>query len=261
MRPTTSMQPLLRVLAALSGCLLLAGCAGIPQGSVNTAPARGGMAVVQRGDTLYSIAFRNGLNYHDLAAWNGIGPKYTIYPGQRLRLTPPQGAARAAVPVPEPSPKLASTVQPRVVPGVPQAVPAPVVTTPAPLPVPTAATGNGWRWPTQGRVVTRFDPPDDKGINIAGRYGQEVVAAAPGEVVYSGNALKGYGELVIVKHGGDFLSAYGFNSRRVVSEGQQVAAGQLIAQMGEGPGQTPELHFEIRYKGQPVDPLRYLPAR
>lgn len=118
-----------------------------------------------------------------------------------------------------------------------------------------------WQWPTQGAVSTGFDPPNEKGVNIEGQYGQSVVAAAPGTVVYSGNALKGYGELIIIKHSDDYLSAYGFNSRRVVHEGQQVRAGQLIAQMGEGPGQKAELHFEIRYKGQPVDPRKYLPKQ
>lgn len=259
MRPITRPRVRPRLVATLAGCLLFAGCAGIPQNPTSAAPPRAGTVVVQRGDTLYSIAFRNGLNYHDLAAWNRIGPKYTIYPGQRLRLTPPRAVA---APVSTPAPKVsAPKPPPPAAQRAPQTTPAPLVTTPAPLPAPAAVSSGGWQWPTQGRVVTRFDPPTDKGINIAGRYGQEVVAAAPGEVVYSGNALKGYGELVIVKHAGDFLSAYGFNSRRLVSEGQQVAAGQLIAQMGEGPGQTAELHFEIRYKGQPVDPLKYLPAR
>lgn len=223
------------------------------------APAAGrpGQTVVVRpGDTLYSIAFRNSLDYRELASWNGIGTDYTIYPGQQLRLSPPASSppprgATAAAPGVAPVP---ARPAPSAVPSAPAAVPAPAV-------LATASGVGQWRWPTAGTLTGRFDPPSQKGIDIAGAYGQNVVAAATGVVVYSGNALKGYGELVIIKHSDDYLSAYGFNQRRVVQEGETVRAGQVIAQMGEGPGQVPELHFEIRYKGQPVNPLKYLPPQ
>lgn len=219
---------------------------------------RGNVAVVRKGDTLYSIAFRHNLDYRQLAAWNGIGSNFTIYPGQRLRLSPPphRSAPRrtAAITPATPSPPISPSTPVKATP-VPASAPIPSFT-------PSGAFDpRHWRWPANGQVVTPFNPPKEKGINIGGHYGASVVAAAPGTVVYSGNALKGYGELIIIKHSDDYLSAYGFNSRRVVHEGQQVEAGQLIAQMGEGPGQTPELHFEIRYRGQPVDPRKYLPSR
>lgn len=231
-------------LAAFS--LALAGCGGLLSWQPAPAPPdRGGYAIVKPGDTLYSIAFRNNLDYHDVAAWNGIGPDYTIYPGQRLRLTPPLAAARAP---PRQSSRAAQT-------------PMPPAETSAGT-IASAGAAAAWRWPTPGKVVRRFDPADgSKGIDIEGRLGQTVVAAAAGKVVYSGSALKGYGQLIIVKHNERFLSAYGYNRRRLVVEGDWVRAGQPIAELGEGPQQRPELHFEIRDKGVPVDPLRLLPAR
>ncbi len=275
------------VLAALA--LSLSGCVGLlyfdepgaPQrrgvAPAGPAPATGATTIVQRGDTLYSIAFRNNLDYRQLAAWNGIGDNYTIYAGQRLRLSPPPQTATAMpapTPIPVPAPASAADasapgfvmVSPAPVPA--QSVP-PVVAHPAPAPAispapataPVTVSKDGWQWPTAGTVSGRFNPPGEKGIEIGGHYGQAVLAATAGVVVYSGNALKGYGELVILKHSDDYLSAYGFNQRRLVQEGETVRAGQVIAQMGEGPGQVPELHFEIRYKGQPVDPLKYLPSR
>ena len=119
-----------------------------------------------------------------------------------------------------------------------------------------------WEWPTRGKVVRGFTGDvSSKGLDIAGDAGQIVVAAAGGKVVYSGSALKGYGELVIIKHDEQYLSAYGYNRRRLVEEGQQVLAGQPIAEVGEGPEQRPLLHFEIRDRGRPVDPLPLLPKR
>jgi lipoprotein NlpD len=241
---------------SLTGCGLLSWQEGGPRrtSSRYRAPPAAGEYVVQPGDTLYSIAFRNQLDYHDLANWNGIGRDYLILPGQRLRLTPPrQMVLRAPMPPassqpPSPAPPVATAPTP--------AVPA--------APPSTAAAGDnvgGWRWPTQGTVVHRFNPDDGaKGIDIAAPPGQLVVAAAPGKVVYSGSALKGYGELIIIKHSERYLSAYGYNHRRLVQEGQEVAAGQAIAEVGYGPEQKPMLHFEIRDRGKPVDPLSMLPA-
>jgi lipoprotein NlpD len=125
-----------------------------------------------------------------------------------------------------------------------------------------SVAGVAWRWPADGRVTNRFvaGDPARQGVDILGREGQAVTAAADGEVVYSGNGLLGYGELVIIKHSGDFLSAYGHNRRRLVAEGARVKGGQAIAEMGRGGG-VERLHFEIRRDGKPVDPLGYLPRR
>jgi lipoprotein NlpD len=261
----------LRLAALLGWAALQTGCAGLlnwstPAAQTHHRPAQGQRSgdhyTVQRGDTLYSIAFRNQLDYHELAAWNGIGPDYRIYPGQVLRLSAP---ASPQVPHPAPGglyPSPAGTAdtqaprsasQPGAAPGAPQE--------PA-VPAGPAPSARRWEWPTRGTVARAFDPADGaKGIDIAGDYGQIVVAAAAGKVVYSGSALKGYGELIIVKHDEDYLSAYGYNRRRLVQEGQWVAAGQPIAELGMGPQQKPLLHFEIRDKGRPVDPLALLPRR
>ncbi|MCE3001621.1 MAG: peptidoglycan DD-metalloendopeptidase family protein, partial [Xanthomonadaceae bacterium] len=125
------------------------------------------------------------------------------------------------------------------------------------------ASGVRWRWPADGTPVNRFaaGDPARQGIDVRGRAGAPVVAAADGEVVYSGNGLVGYGELIIIKHSAEFLSAYGHNRRRLVAEGQRVKAGQAIAEMGRAPNGFDALHFEIRRAGRPTDPLQFLPPR
>ncbi len=225
------------------------------------APDNGGSTVVKKGDTLYSIAFRNNLDYHDLAAWNGIPGNYAIYPGQRLRLHPPRQSNRSThvAAAPEFAARSAPVVSSRPSPMILAPAPTPPVDTIQPLGG-QAFNSDHWRWPVNGKVLLQFDPGHgSKGINIAGRLGQTVVAAAPGKVAYSGSALKGYGELVIIKHDERYLSAYGYNQRRLVEEGQWVSAGQAIAEVGEGPEHRDELHFEIRDHGRPVDPLLLLP--
>ena len=285
------------ILAALTAC----GSHSVRHGTVSSSEANAarpvagaGQYVVQRGDTLYSIAFRNQIDYHDLADWNGIGRGYTIYPGRVLRLTPPGGTvlpppARDNSPIPlGPPPRTGSpppvalSQPPRVQTPTPTPPPAPTVpplppdtapraAIPSAAPVATPAEGDvsgprfdsgRWEWPTRGKVVRGFIADgSSKGIDIAGDLGQIVVAAASGRVVYSGSALKGYGELVIIKHDEQYLSAYGYNRRRLVEEGQQVLAGQPIAELGEGPEQKPVLHFEVRDRGKPVDPVPLLPRR
>ena len=207
-------------------------------------PKYGATAVVQRGQTVYRIATENGITALDLALWNDIPPPYTIYPGQRLRLYP-GGAAKPS----RPATSSASSK------------PAPKPT--APVAPPPAASSLGWRWPTDGNVFGRFaaGDPTRQGIDIAGKAGQPVRAAADGVVVYSGSGLVGYGELVIVKHNDQWLSAYGHNRARLVNEGQLVKAGQQIAEMGRSGAARDMLHFEIRYNGKPVDPQQYLPKR
>ena len=195
---------------------------------------------VQRGDTLYGIAFRNGVDVNDLARWNGLGAPYTIYPGQTLKLYPGGSRPTTTRPAPPPAP----------------------VTRPAPAPAP-ANSGFAWRWPAEGHLIGRFVGGDatKQGIDIAGSSGQAVRAAADGVVVYSGAGLVGYGELIIIKHSEQWLSAYGHNRKRLVNEGQNVKAGQQIAEMGSTGAAREMLHFEIRHNGKPVDPLQYLPPR
>lgn len=220
-----------------------------PATPVVSKPKYGATTSVQRGDTLYSIATRNGITVLDLATWNGLASPYTIYPGQRLRLYP--GGA--------PAPRTASTPRPAS-PTAPRTSSRPA--TPAPVPVPVRSSF-AWRWPADGALIARFvaGEPTRQGIDIGGNAGAPVRAAADGTVVYSGAGLVGYGELVIVKHDENWLSAYGHNRKRLVNEGQVVKAGEQIAEMGRSGASRDMLHFEIRHNGRPVDPLVYLPAR
>ncbi len=206
----------------------------------------GQTAVVKRGDTLYALARIHNITPRDLAAWNGLSEPYTIYPGQPLRLYPGGTAASS-----RPSTATAA--------GTPATRP-PAAATPVAAPV---NSGIGWRWPADGVVVGRYVAGEatKQGVDIAGASGQSVRAAGPGVVVYSGAGLVGYGELIIIKHNEQWLSAYGHNRKRLVNEGQNVKAGEQIAEMGRTGAARDMLHFEIRYNGKPVDPLLYLPAR
>ena len=235
-------------------------------------PKPGASTVVRQGETLYRIATRHGISPLDLAMWNRIAPPYTIYPGQRLRLTPPAPrrdpppAARPSTPpVAGPRPSTPSPARPQ-----PPATRPPASTggrpgnqtTPPPAP-PAAAAAFAWRWPADGNLIGRFvaGDPTRQGIGIAGAAGSPVRAAADGVVVYSGSGLVGYGELIIVKHDEQWLSAYGHNRARLVNEGQRVRAGEQIAEMGRSGAARDMLHFEIRFNGRPQDPLAYLPKR
>ena len=210
-------------------------------------PKYGATFVVQRGQNVYRIATENGLTALDLAIWNDIGPPYTIYPGQRLRLYPGGQTGVAVRP---------GTSAPRA------ANPATSRPSSASVVVPSASN-IVWRWPADGAVVETFagGDPTRQGVDIAGKGGQPVRAASDGIVVYSGSGLVGYGELVIVKHNEQWLSAYGHNRARQVNEGQVVKTGQQIAEMGRSGASRDMLHFEIRYNGKPVDPQQYLPRR
>ena len=199
--------------------------------------------VVQSGETLYTIAWRHGVDYRSLAAWNNLRNPDRIFAGQRLRLTSPAAAnarpASSAESAPRPAPP--SRASPR--PAEPPVLPPPQ-----------------WQWPTRGAIVSAYgnDSAIRSGIGIGGRAGQPVNAAAAGRVVYAGSGLIGYGQLVIIKHNDTYLSAYGHNSRLLVVQGQDVRRGEKIAEMGLGPQRQPRLHFEIRRNGVPVDPLRFL---
>lgn len=330
--------PLMMGVAALA----LAACSTVvvepPSGAASRAGAAsarttapGGSYVVAKGDTLYAIAFRKGVDYRALAKWNGIAAPYTIWPGQRLQLSPTTGesatptvaatsvavatkspapAIQAAAPAaaspmfedvpatPAPAPStspstpataatqphapapaasaaahttaVASAAKPAAAVSAGVEVPVagvPKAAVPPPAPAVTggsahAAGGVTWRWPADGQLLKRFTPGDAvPGIEIAGKEGDPVRAAADGVVVYSGNGLVGYGELVIIKHNDSLLSAYGHNSQRLVKEGQRVTAGQEVAKMGSSGASRVELGFQIRKDGNPVDPLAYLPTK
>jgi len=211
-----------------------------------------GSVTVQDRDTVFGIAFRAGLNYRDVAAWNGIEEPYTIQVGQKLRLAPPSAITAAKAPKTVPALLNQKTVLSKTV---PVGEPAPVKTTT------TMLSNIAWQWPAKGEIIGRYIAGDktNQGINIAGSNGQDIVAAADGTVVYSGAGLVGYGELLIIKHSNEWISAYAHNSKRLVAEGVKVKAGQHIAEMGQTGTVRTMLHFEIRRNGKPVDPLLYLP--
>lgn len=225
-----------RALPLCIAALLLAACGGSALTWDAPVPET---HVVQPGETLYSIAWRYGLGVRELAAWNALGDGSLIHPGQRLVLRPTGAAASAAS-----SGAQAAT-------GRSDAARLPAVPPPP------------WRWPTEGAISAGFGEDNNArtGVLIDGRRGQDIYAAADGEVVYAGGGLIGYGNLVIIKHNAAYLSAYGHNETLAVREGESVRAGQRIAAMGEGPGRRPRLHFEIRRNGEPVDPQPYLPRR
>lgn len=256
--------------------MLLGGCTSSPSGNVQVvdrnavARTNSGHYVVQRGDSLYSIAFRYGWDWRELADLNGISAPYTIHPGQKIRFGRGQSSGTYAAerkPAPASSKATSSTAvvaapaNPAARTEKPSAAPAAVA--PIPTPIPAANSPAGWTWPANGPLVGRFSSNGslNKGIDIGGQLGQPVSAASDGAVVYAGNGLRGYGELIIIKHSDLYVSAYGHNRKLLVREGQQVKAGQTIAEMGSTGTDQVKLHFEIRQQGKPVDPLQYLPSR
>jgi lipoprotein NlpD len=226
------LQPLKRIAVQFVLIMLVALLAGCSRGSARIGDIPE-YHTVRAGETVYSIARSYGLDYRQIAQLNQLGDGSMIRVGQRL-LLPQSGAVRAAgASGPEPARAAA-------------AVPAPP-----------------WLWPTSGRLYLRFgqSPKTASGIRIAGNVGQTIHAAASGEIVYAGSGLASYGQLLIIKHNESWLSAYGFNSVLLVREGDKVAAGQNVAEMGQDLAGVAVLHFEIRRAGQPVDPLIYLPPR
>lgn len=253
------------VLFALAGC-----AARIPAPIHDESGAftvRHGHYRVLPGDTLYSIAFETGHDYRTLARWNHIPPPYRIEAGERLRVRPPRGAPPAG---PQLAPRqfegrpVAPALRPR---------PAPLPVEPAPL-VPARPPARRarflhltWIWPARGTVKETFGRgplsgrPGNRGVDILGRAGEAVRAAAAGRVVYTGSGLPGYGKLIIIKENNEYLSAYAHNARIEVEEGAMVRQGEVIATMGDSGTDRVELEFEIRLRGVPVDPLRYLPEK
>jgi lipoprotein NlpD len=252
-----------------------------PRGAENA--GKPGYYTVRAGDTMFRVGLETGQNWRDVAAWNAIDSPYTLEVGQVLRVVPPgvDPAAVAAAPVPvtradikpiDPSrapPPVAVAALPPAPSPAPAAAPAPmqppVVATPAPAPAPTEARTPdddiNWAWPASGSVFAGFDDARNKGLSIGGNLGDPVLAAADGRVVYSGSGLRGYGNLLIVKHNNTYLTAYAHNQVLLVKEDQVVRRGQKIAEMGASDSDRVKLHFEIRKQGKPVDPARLLPPR
>lgn len=212
---------------------------------------------VRSGETLYSIAWKHGLDYKDVARWNGIPAPYRIYKGQELWLvprTPPSSSSQSSSQVSKSRPS-SKTAQKK---------PAHSATKPKTSDDPRYISGDiKWVWPLQGKIIRQYDSssPGKKGIDIAGKRGQPVLAAAGGKVVYSGTGLKGYGKLLIIKHNNNYFSAYAHNNNILVREGNWVKQGQKVAQVGSTDADRAMLHFEIRRNGKPVNPVRYLPKR
>ena len=228
-----------------------------------------GYYTVRPGDTLIRISLDSGQNWRDIARWNNIDNPNVIEVGQVLRVIPPLGAApevTAAKPAtPASAPPAVAAAAPAASAPRPAAS-APVVSSAPPVsatPVPAGDDDLPWAWPTgsAGTVLAGFDEQRNKGLDIGGRPGDPVLASADGRVVYAGAGLRGYGNLVILKHNNTFLSAYAHNQALLVKEDQTVRKGQKIAEMGSSDSDRVKLHFEIRRQGKPVDPAKYLPPR
>ena len=286
----------LLALCSVFSLILVSACAGNAAAPIEDrsrpGTARGAQSyTVRRGDTLFSIAFRYGLDYRRLAAANAIARPYTIFPGQRLMLreAPARSAAESLASRGSPTVSAAPKVSPAAAKGTvakgAAAKGAAVKTRPAPPPAKTApapgqaapasaaavpakavsgaapAASASWRWPAAGRVVRRFDGTLNKGIDIAGPRGDVVRATRAGRVVYAGTGIAGYGLMLILRHSEEYLSAYGHSDALLVKEGDAVRAGQGIARRGSSGTDSVKLHFEIRRHGRPLDPLSVLPER
>lgn len=258
------------------------GATALPPAAASTTPLPGaenagkpGYYTVRPGDTLIRIGLESGQNWKDVARWNQLDNPNKLEVGQVLRVVPPTAASMAAatkpVPAPAPAPApaaptTAAGVSTTAVAGsgavVAQPLPA-ASATPAPAPSPAKADADDvtFIWPAAGNVIASFDDQKNKGLGINGKAGDPVVAAAEGRVVYAGSGLRGYGNLIILKHNNTFLTAYAHNQAVLVKEDQNVKQGQKIAEMGSSDADRVKLHFEIRRSGKPVDPAKYLPGR
>ncbi|MDQ3188886.1 MAG: peptidoglycan DD-metalloendopeptidase family protein [Pseudomonadota bacterium] len=263
------------------------GATSVPLPALADAPpskreAKDGIYIAQRGDTLQNVAQYFGIESRELARLSNIAEESVLRPGQTLQVAPPSevatvspitrsgqaearplppsaGSSLPALPTPTPSLPPPAVVPPSDVPPASSVAP-PLPATPAEAPRVSSGVVP-WQWPTAGKVIETFDDPRNKGIDIGGIEGASVQAAADGEVVYVGSAVRGYGNLVIVRHSEEFITAYAHNRKVLVAEKQSVKRGQTIAELGRSDADRPKLHFEIRHQGKPVDPLKYLPAR
>lgn len=241
-----------------------------------------GYYTVKPGDTLIRIGLDSGQSWKDLARWNNLDNPNLIEVGQVLRVAAPSATLAASTPDGNgvvTRPVTASTVAPAPVASAPKSSastspapaasaasvppPTPVIVAPTPVPAPAAAGEDdvGFIWPASGPLLAGFDEVRNKGYDIGGKAGEPVLAAADGRVVYAGAGLRGYGNLIILKHNNTFLTAYAHNQALLVKEDQSVRKGQKIAEMGSTDADRVKLHFEVRRQGKPVDPARFLPAR
>ena len=266
--------------SALLVGVLLVGCAQTNQAPVETRTGFGrtttvdpatlpgaenagkpGYYTVKPGDTLIRIGLEHGQSWKDIARWSNLENPNAIEVGQVVRVVPPGAAPDEGRPSTPPTTTTASSspVQGTALP------PAGATSTPAPPPAPAAApsadaAGLGLIWPASGTVIGTFNETTNKGVDIAGKAGDPVVAAAAGKVIYVGE-VRGYGQLIIIQHSKDYLTAYGHNQKLLVKDDQNVKKGQNIAEMGSTDTDRVKLHFELRRQGKPIDPLRYLPKR
>ncbi|MCS6811096.1 MAG: peptidoglycan DD-metalloendopeptidase family protein [Tepidimonas sp.] len=235
-----------------------------------------GYYTVRPGDTLYRIGLEHGQSWRDLAAWNQLTNPDRIEVGQVLRVVPPTATPESAAPGVATQPVTSAAVQPRPLPAEasPSAPAAAPAATPAPAAAPSSAAASPTRpapvaagesislvWPARGPILYAFDETRNKGIGIGGKAGDPVLAAADGRVVYAGSDLRGYGNLIIIKHNNTYLTAYAHNQSLLVKEDQTVRQGQKIAEMGSSDADRVKLHFEVRRQGKPVDPMTLLPSR
>lgn len=254
----------IRLFVILIIFLLLSACVSPPyhqKSSSQQNKYRPATHTISAGETLFSIAWRYGLKYEDLAKYNRISKPYKIYPGQVIRLDLPKAGVGAAssggLAGRSAGSKPGSAYSKNN--GSKNQSNTPVKTS-------KSLPSNGtlvWHWPAKGTILKRFSGANtlDKGIDISGKLGEPVLAAASGQVVYAGSGLRGYGKLLIIRHNDSFLSAYAHNEKLLVKEGDSVKAGQRIADMGSSGTDKVKLHFEIRREGTPEDPLKYLPKR
>ena len=254
------------------------GTAGAPRVDPATLPGaenagKPGFYTVRQGDTIMRIATEVNQPWRDIARWNNLDNPNLIEVGQVLRVVPPAGTTVASAPAltegprpaagtPAPAPAPAKPAVPVATQTTPGVTPAPAPAPASPPPPPSAGADDvDFIWPASDALIAGFDEAKNKGLGIAGKAGDAVLAAADGRVVYAGAGLRGYGNLIILKHNNTFLTAYAHNQTLLVKEDQTVKKGQKIAEMGSTDADRVKLHFEIRRSGKPVDPARYLPAR
>jgi lipoprotein NlpD len=244
------------------------GTGAVDAGSVKQLPGfenagKPGYYTVKPGDTMIRIGLENGQNWRDIVRWNNLENPNIIEVGQVLRVVPPTSDNPLVVTRPVIA-RLGSRLQHGARAGRQRREARIGARSASPAPAPAAAAGEddiAWIWPAQGTMVAGFDEAKNKGLDISGKAGDAVVASADGRVVYAGAGLRGYGNLIILKHNNTFLTAYAHNQTLLVKEDQSVKKGQKIAEMGNSDADRVKLHFEIRRQGKPVDPAKYLPAK
>ncbi len=238
--------------ACLALCLLLTACSSSKKNVPEKGSYSGATYTVKRGDTLWRIARMSGSSVNELARMNNLRSPYTLAVGQKLRVKPSGSAKTTATARKSSASKTAArkttTATRNTSASIPKVAAPPV-------------GSRCWRWPAKGNVILPFSTAQggNKGLDIGGSRGAPIYAAGAGRVVYAGNQLRGYGNLILIKHGEDYITAYGHNEKLLVSEGQQVSAGQQIATMGSSGSTSVRLHFQIRYRATAIDPQRYLP--